>query len=308
MKKIVKIFILVVAIFSLNINVNASTNTKPRTETNLGVNKKWNITSTNKDNVLKTKLVDASEHIYDFADVITDEEEQELFNKIEQFVNKANMDMVILTIDEQMSDAQIETYATDFYDYNDFGINYKLYDGILIVRNANSYNRFFNIYTFGNAQLYFTYDRCEIILDEIFYDIKNDNYLNGFTNFIDLSTVYYINGIPSTMKNYYVDDMGYLREKFIVPWAAAIIISGLVTTIIIFVMYNKNKMVKKAKRATEYINKESLKFNLKRDDFINTRTTSYTVTSSSGSSGSGSHSSHSGSSGGGHGGGGGRHG
>lgn len=64
------------------------------------------------------------------------------------------MDMVILTIDLPYDDEQIEDYAADFYDYNDFGIDFDLYSGIIIVRNINSFNRYFNIYTFGLMHSY----------------------------------------------------------------------------------------------------------------------------------------------------------
>ena len=57
--------------------------------------------------------------------------------------------MVILTIDEKLLDSEIEDYAADFYDYNDFGLNFPKYSGIILIINMNSFNRFFNIYTFG---------------------------------------------------------------------------------------------------------------------------------------------------------------
>ena len=46
---------------------------------------------------MNTKKVDASEKIYDFSDILTDEEEQLLKVKIDQFIQDNNMDMVIVT-------------------------------------------------------------------------------------------------------------------------------------------------------------------------------------------------------------------
>jgi uncharacterized protein len=71
------------------------------------------------------------------------------------------------------------------------------------------------------------------------------------------------------------------------------------------ILISKNKMVKKASVARDYIDNASIEYTNRSDQFINSHTTSYTVSSSS--SGGGRSGSSFGSSGGGHGGGGGRH-
>lgn len=302
-----KIYLILIT-FLLGINfINASTNTIPRTDEDLGVNKKWIIGENNIANVKRTPRVNAEEKIYDFAEVLTSEEEQELYQKISEYIEKTNMDMVILTINEEFSDSAIEDYAADFYDYNDFGLNFEKYSGIILVRNINSYNRFFNIYTFGNAQLYYDYYTCEDILDEIYDDLKNDRYLDGFNTFISSATQYYSKG---SNQDYYVDDDGYIHKNpptYNPPIWIAFYSSVLVTLVTMIILIKKNKMVKSETHASEYIDRGSIKYNKQIDKFLHSHTSSYTVSSGSGS-GSGSGFSHSGSSGGGHGGGGGRHG
>ncbi len=305
MKKNLKYVVLFLTLIIGISNVKASTVTFDRTEGDLGVNKKWTIDEYNIDNVYATPRVDASEKIYDYAEIISDSEEQVLFNAIQNYIDTANMDMVILTVDLPYSDSEIENYAADFYDYNDFGINIELYSGIIIVRNINSYNRFFNIYTFGNAQLYYPYERCEEILDYIYNDIHAENYLSGFNSFISYSIKFYNEGIPNFYQNYYVDDMGYLKKRYTIPWFIALIVSSIFTCIVMIILISKNKMVKKASIAKEYLDSSSINYTNRSDNFITSHTTSYTISSSSGGGGGGSHS---GSSGGGHGGGGGRHG
>ena len=303
-----KILVLIVSIiFSLNV-VSASTNTIPRTDADLGVNKNWNITDYNIDNVKRTPRVDASEKIYDFAEIITDEEEKELYEKIQNYINKTNIDMVILTIDEAFSDTEIDEYAVDFYDYNDFGLNTAKYDGIIIVRNVNSFNRYFNIHSFGNAQLYYDYYTLENILDYIYDDIRSDNYLSGFSDFIEESERYYSRGANP---NYYVDDNGFIQKnppKYHLPLFTAVFISGIITLITMIVLVKKNKMIKKEKLATIYVDRNTIKYYNKIDRFLHSHTSSYTVSHNSSSGGGGHSSSHSGSSGGGHSSGGGRHG
>ena len=305
MRKNLKYIVLLLTLVIGISNVNASTITFDRTENDLGVNKKWTIDESNIDNVYATPRVDASEKVYDYAEILTSAEEKQLYNSIGNYIVKTNMDMVILTVDLPYNDSQIENYAADFYDYNDFGIDFELYSGIIIIRNINSFNRFFNIYTFGNAQLYYPYERCEEILDYIYNDIYTENYLSGFNSFILYSNEFYNEGIPSNYGNYYVDDMGYLKQRYTIPWLLALIISSVITCIIMIILTSKNKMVKKASIAKEYLDSSSVNYTNRSDNFISTHTTSYTVSSSSGGGGGGSHS---GSSGGGHGGGGGRHG
>lgn len=303
-KKLKYIVLLLTLVIGIS-NVNASTITFERTEDDLGVNKKWVIDENNIDNVYATPRVDASEKIYDYAEILSDSEENQLYDSIKSYIETSNMDMVILTIDLPYNDEQIEDYTADFYDYNDFGIDFDLYSGIIIVRNINSFNRYFNIYTFGNAQLYYPYERCEEILDYIYNDIYTENYLAGFNSFISYSSEFYNDGIPSNYNNYYVNDMGYLTKRYTIPWFLAFIISGIVTCVIMIILISKNKMVKKASIAKEYLDNSSVNYTNRSDNFITSHTTSYTVSSSSGGGGGGSHS---GSSGGGHGGGGGRHG
>ena len=278
--------------------------TIPRTEENLGVSKHWNITSSNKDNILRTPKVNVSEKIYDFAGVISDEQELELRTQINNYIETSNMDMVVITTDLSYNDDEIEEFAADFYDYNDFGINFENYSGILLIRNVNEYNRYFNIYTFGEAQLYYPYERCESILDDIYDDIHEERYLSGITTFIDRASSYYKSGIPKNYQNYTLDENGKIIKPYTIPFLGAIIFSSIVTLIVMLILIHKNKMVKKETNANVYLNKNSVNFTKMEDIFLHSHTSSYTISSDSGSGGG----SHIGSSGGFHGGGGGRHG
>lgn len=293
--------------FLFAINVDASTLSYPREEaSNYGVNKKWNIHEGNINNVMKTPLVDASEKIYDYADIITDNEEEKLYDSIMDFRKKYNTEVVILTVKESYySDSKNEELASDFYDYNDFGLDFPKYDGILIYRNAYEADPYYDIYTFGDAQLYFDSYRYDQVLDDVYNDLHVGNYYQGFTMFLDYFNDYYEKGIAK--KNYYVDDMGYLQEKFVPPFISAFIFSGVVTAIVVIILIRKNKMIVQATNADIYLDMSSVNYRRRDNIFVNSRTTSYTVSSSSGGH-SGGGGSHSGSSGGGHSSGGGRHG
>ena len=77
-----KILVLLISILLIPNTILASTDTLDRNNLdNYGVNKHWDIVDSNLDNVLNTKLVDASEKIYDFSELLTEEEEKELRKK-----------------------------------------------------------------------------------------------------------------------------------------------------------------------------------------------------------------------------------
>lgn len=308
-KKLFLISIITFVFFITGIlDCNASTNTYNREDlTNYGVNKKWKITDTNKDNILKTPAVNAEEKIYDFSDILTEEEEITLKNRIDTFIEQTNMDLAIVTVNLPYSyDEKNEEYATDFYDYNDFGLKLDNYSGVVLLRNTYEADPYYDFYMFGNAQLYFQSDgREDNILDAIYSELHGKNYLLGFSEFVDLLSNYYNQGIPKSMENYEVDDMGYLQKKYNPPFLLATVISLVVTSVIMFILVKKNKMITKLHHANNYLDQQSINYTEKRDDYVTSHTTSYTESSSSGGGG---FSSSGGSSGGGHSSGGGRHG
>lgn len=313
-RKILKLTLIIVTFISAYIllptTVNAEVTTYNREELkNYGVNKKWNINTNNKDNILKTYAVDSNQKIYDFSNVLTDEEEQKLTERMHNFTEKYKIDIVILTDNYQYTkDSQNTTFATDFYDYNDFGINYEKYDGVMLFRNTYEQNPYFDAYSFGNAQLYFYDTRLSNTLDYIYDDIHNEAYYSGFNKFIDKMEEYYNEG---KLTDYYVDESGFLQKQktasyYLKMIGLSMIIALVITGIIIYTLIKKNKMVLKATKATVYMNKEKSKITNVQDNFITSNTTSYVI--SPDTSSGGGHSSSGGSSGGGFSSGGGRHG
>lgn len=306
MKNIKKFLFGLIICFSFLIISNASVNTCDRNLLdNYGVNKKWEITNNSKSNVFNTPCVDASEKIYDFANILSDVEEKLLYDEIIKFVNKYDTELIFVTVNmAYSSDKKNEEYAADFYDYNDFGIDFDHYNGILLLRNAYASDPYYDMYTFGEAQLYFDQSRYDDILDGIYYNFKNKIYYTGYMDFIDYINYYYETGTAYNKKRYYIDDMGYICQYFVPPYVFSFIGAGIMTFGILKYLTKKNKMVKKEFVAKDYLDKESIVISDKEDTFLTSNTVRYVHTSSSSSGGSSS----GGSSGGGHSSGGGRHG
>lgn len=305
MKKLKQLIIITICLL-INITiVSASTKTYERTEENkYGVNKHWNITNNNIGNVKNTPYVNANEKIYDFANILTEEEEKEIYERINNFIKETHIDMVFVSIDmPYYNDSQNEEYAADFYDYNDFGIDFTNYSGILLLRNKYSRDPYFDMYTFGDAQLYFSQARHDDILDTIYdYFYKDNDYPKGIKTFIKKCKHYYDKGYAPIFRYSYVDKDGYIHENYHVPYLLCGLGSVVISLITMLILIKKNKMVRKAITANEYLDKNTINYTQCSDNFIRSHTTHYTVSSSGGGG------SHGGSSGGGHSSGGGRHG
>ena len=283
MKNILKITLVMLTIFTLNIvPVYASTNTKERTEDNYLVEDWVTVTEDNKNNILTTPAIDATEKVYDFADLFTDEEEQQLYTKITNYINEYNLDLAVVTIDENNKTPR--EYADDFYDYNDFNQQ----GGILFLIDMD--NRKIYMSTTGQAIKMYNDYRINTALDEVYTYMSDEEYYEGTSSYIDKISNYAKEGIPTSNK----------EEKSLTSSIFMSLLIGLIgTAIIMAILIFKNKMVRKATTAREYLNKNSIKIQNMGEILISSNTTKHEIDhSSSGSS------THTGSSGSSHGGGG----
>ena len=264
----------------------ASTNVKNRTSVNLYINKNITVNSSNKKLILDTPYVDASEKIYDFANLFTDSEEKELYDLAQNYINTKNMDLVIVTINNNNKSNSMN-YADDFYDYNDFGIGAN-YSGIILLIDMDNRNVW--ISTSGDSIKLYTDSYINKMLDKIQSNLKSKNYFTGATNFIEMAIEKEYNSSNFTASE---------RKKItIICSIIGIIISILGSSIFCGVKSAKHKPVKISTNANDYIDSSSFKVTKRDDKFVNTHTTrTARIDSSSGSSGSSGSSTHIGSSG-----------
>ena len=201
MKKICSFTIIICLLIS---NVLASTTTYTRTKDNLQVASDREVTNSNMNLILKTPKVNEEEKIYDFAELLTEEEEETLYDEICQYISKTNMDMAVVTIDDNNKTSPMN-YADDFYHYNYFGKG-STHDGLLFLIDMD--NRELWITTSGEAQIVYDDNRLDGILDKTYDKISNEDYEGCVSEFIDEATNYYNNGIPSSNKDAYIDENG----------------------------------------------------------------------------------------------------
>lgn len=289
-----KIFVLLISLFLLVLPVYASTNTYSRTTTDLKVPKKIKYKSSMEHNVLLTPSVNANEKIYDFAELLTEEEEKQLYDKVKEFIANTNLDLAIVTINTNVKDST-QDYADDFYDYNDFSI-----DGLAFVIDMQ--NRIFYISTAGKAMLYYDDYRIEYILSALDQEMYNHEYFNACNTLISQLTEYYNNGFSDNADKYVVIGTQIYRKT---PYLLLSIIAVVSATIGTLILALRNKKIKLATNSNDYFDNKSFEITKDTKEFISSNTSRvYIPPADSGGGGSSGGGFHSGSSGASHGGGG----
>ena len=193
-KKIIFITLILSILYSICF---ASTNTTPRTENNLQIWSDINVTSYNKSLILNTPKVDEEEKIYDFANLFSTEEENQLYLKVIDFITKYNYDMVIVTINNNPK-SSARNYADDFYDYNYFGKGFN-HDGILFLIDMDTREMW--ISTTGDCIKMYNDYRIDKILDTCYTYITKTNYYKTAESFITKSSTFANNGYPNNNSN-----------------------------------------------------------------------------------------------------------
>lgn len=289
-----KIFVLFISLFLLVLPVYASINTYSRTTTDLKVPKKIKYKSSMEHNVLLTPSVNANEKIYDFAELLTEEEEKQLYDKVKEFIANTNLDLAIVTINTNVKDSTQE-YADDFYDYNDFSI-----DGLAFVIDMQ--NRIFYISTAGKAMLYYDDYRIEYILSALDQEMYNHEYFNACNTLISQLTEYYNHGFSDNADKYVVIGTQIYRKT---PYLLLSIIAVVSATIGTLILALRNKKIKLATNSNDYFDNKSFEITKDTKEFISSNTSRvYIPPADSGGGGSSGGGFHSGSSGASHGGGG----
>jgi uncharacterized protein len=225
-----------------------------------------------------TPSVDPSEKVYDFAGLLSEEEKQELYNLSIEYLEKYNMDMVLVTIDNNPygnDDRDTFLYGMDFYDFNKFGVDTSR-DGVLFIIDMD--NRLPAMVTTGKAILVYNDIRINAILDSIYDYLVNADYYGAFKKSISVSSNYFDEGIPENNTDYYIDEEGqYHRIEVVyspppkkVDWIVSIG-AGIVVSMLAFIIHiRKYRGIKLAVNANDYLRDSHI--NNTMDQFLTTFT------------------------------------
>jgi len=256
-----------------------------RTENNFQVRDDIVITDENKDDILKTICVDDFEKVYDFADLLTDSEEDELYREASNYIDKTEYDLAIVTISENNKKDAL-TYADDFFDYNFFGKN-KSRDGLVLLLDMD--NREIAISTSGFAIKMYDDYRIDEVIDSGYNDVLEINYYQAFSKMISSLSSYYQEGFPESNENMIIDEYGNVTVINYMPYGLVLFISLIISLIVSLILYFKTRLKIKKATTISYLKDEEI--TNRKDELVNTvvtHTRRASDSSSGGSSGGGS--------------------
>lgn len=235
--------------------------------------------------VLAIPEADPSQKVYDYAALFSASEQQELYRQVCQFIDAYQLDMAIVTIDDDEGMSSM-AYADDFFDYNGFGIG-EDYDGLLLLLNMD-YREIW-ISTCGLGIDYFSDAAIERMLDSIYEEMVDGDYFGAGRVFISEASRW-------------AAGQGSYRLA-VEEWLGISLLGGAIATLIIIgVMYLMHRQSLPAAASLQHYLVGAVTLTHQVDTFMHTHT-SRTAIPKSNSSGGGS-STHRSSSGRSHGGGG----
>ena len=247
------------------LNVNASTRVNTRTDGNYYVPPDVIVTESNKNSILSTPAVNAEEKIYDFADLLTDGEEEALYKHVKHFIDKTKIDYVIVTISKNNKGSS-KDYTRDFYNYNNFGN-----DGIILLIDRD----FKGIYmtTNGRAVELFPDSRMEPILKNVFLLTKEKKFFDACKSFTtSISEFVKIGTVSDDEEVVKVSEDGTVKVSKSLHLIEVSIFALVGTAIIIGILILSSRMVKKATSASDFLNKDTMKIIDISEMFLGSRT------------------------------------
>lgn len=204
----------------------------------------------------------SKDYVVDNADLLTQTEENELSEKLQDISDELQFDVVVVTTNSIGSKTATE-YADDYFDYNGYGRGSNN-DGVLFLVDMG--DRKWAISTSGYGIEAIVDSALDDMEEEIVPYLKSGDYDGAFNEFADLTYDIvndakngksYSNSTTSTTKNH-----KNIGTNLIVAFS----IGAGISLIIILVYRSKLKPVKFQKEAKEYIVPGS--FNLRRSDDV----------------------------------------
>lgn len=214
---------------------------------------------------LPAAAMDGEEHpprLVDEAELLTDEEESSLADKLDAVSDKWQCDVAIVTVDSLGSKTATE-FADDYFDYNGYGYGDND-DGIMLVISMESRDWAITTHAFGIEA--FTDAGQEYIMNKVIPPLGNESYFSAFSIFADQCDVF----LEKARAGEPYDSHNLPKEshaKLYILWIIPCLIAGAIVAFVLTIKEKKSlKSVMKKAGAREYIGK--VKLNEKHDKFL----------------------------------------
>ncbi|MDO4486808.1 MAG: TPM domain-containing protein [Bacillota bacterium] len=214
---------------------------------------------------LPAAAMDGEEHpprLVDEAELLTDEEESSLADKLDAVSDKWQCDVAIVTVDSLGSKTATE-FADDYFDYNGYGYGDND-DGIMLVISMESRDWAITTHAFGIEA--FTDAGQEYIMNKVIPPLGNESYSSAFSIFADQCDVF----LEKARAGEPYDSHNLPKEshaKLYILWIIPCLIAGAILAFVLTIKEKKSlKSVMKKAGAREYIGK--VEINEKHDKFL----------------------------------------
>ena len=227
------------------------------------------------------KEVSSGERLKDEAGLVNEDEADSLLTQLNEISERQNCDVIVVTV-ASLDGKTAESYADDYFDFNDYGLGQDR-DGILLLLSME--DRDWAISTHGFAITAFTDAGQSYMTDHFLSYISDGEYAQGFQKYAELCDQFLTQAKEG--EPYDTDNLPKGSVAFV--WLPIDIVIGCI--IAFFRAQGKKKRLKTVRKkvsARDYIVQGSLKVRTGREILLNRVVSSRDISSSdSSSSGSG---------------------
>lgn len=227
--------------------------------------------------------------IFDYADLLTEEEEKELNDLCLEKEDALKTELYILTTDDTEGKATVD-YADDFGDENAFGYD-KEYGNYMILC-IDMDNRVVWLSTSGKAEDYFTEARIDALLDALYDDLRAGDYFETCYSYIQSGEKYLseepeVNKVTTDPDRYKDTVFKYDQEEkpFYLSWYFRLAVSAATGAVVVGIM-SYRAGTRMTANGNTYSRDGGHMYN-RADTFIRRSTTSRRIESNTGGSGGG---------------------
>lgn len=207
--------------------------------------------------------------VVDNANILQPSDKNSLTNRLNKISQDQNVDVIVVTVNS-IENKDMHTFATDYYDYNGYGMGDND-DGVLLLVNMK--DRKFQIVAHGYGSTALTNAGMDYIIDQISANFKKKNYYEAMNDFATLSDQFI-----SKAKSGEAYDKNNLPKKdfeFGKNILISLIIGAAISATVMFLLYKQMKNVSQKATANDYIKKDSLHVTQSQDVYLYTHTSRY---------------------------------
>ena len=206
-------------------------------------------------------FVDKYSRVQDFADLLTDDEEQALLDQLDEISVRQKMDIIVATTDD-LDGESVQDYADDLYDQGEFGYGPDK-DGLLLLISMEDHDWY--ISTCGYGITAFTDAGIQYIGDQIKEDLGDGNYAAAFSTFAQQCDAF----ITQARTDRPYDNSNLPHDPLSMIWIPICIAAGItLACLTVGTMKSQLKGVRSQPSANSYLRKDSLTVTARNELFL----------------------------------------